>query len=283
MKRARLALRLASWLAIIFLTGVAILVTFFRFVLLPQINDFREDVESAFSAQLHQPVSIGRIEGRMQGIRPRLELYDFAIKDASGRPALSLDNVVGVLGWTSLWRRSLRFYLLEVNAPVLAVRRDVEGHFFVAGLLVKDNRSVPDISAWILDQYNLVIRDARVTWTDELRQAPPLVLEHLNLQLKQTVVGHRFGVTALPPATLAAKIDLRGNFRGDSVNQIEQWNGELYGNVDYADLAGWHAWIDYPGELPRGRGALRTWLDLAGPQLAIVGNMKAVNHHPHRR
>ena len=151
----------------------------------------------------------------MQGIRPRLELHNLTINDASGRPALSLDNVVGVVGWTSLLRWSPRFYQLEIDAPALAIRRDAQGIIFVAGLPLKDDKSAPDLSAWILDQRVLTVRDARLTWTDGQRNAAPLTLDHVNLRLEKGILGHRFGFTASPPEHLAAKIDLRGKFSGE--------------------------------------------------------------------
>lgn len=257
--------RQVVWLLGSLLLVFSALLLLLRFVLLPQVNSYRGDIERELSVALHLPVSIGSIEGHMQGIHPRLELHELAIKDSAGRQALNFDNVVGVISWTSLLKWSPRFYLLEIDAPVLAVRRDTSGRFFIAGLEVKNDKSGADLPAWVLDQHRVVIRDARVTWTDELRQAPPLILDQLNLQLEKTLVGrHRFGFTALPPQGLASKFDVRGVFDGDGIADVEHWQGELYGAVAYVDLAGWHPWVDYPVELPRGRGAVQAWLDFSG-------------------
>ena len=263
---SRLAIRLAT----VALVAFAILLSLLRFVVLPQIENYRGDLEHALSAALHLPVLIGGVSGRMEGIRPRLELRNLTLKDASGRPALSLDHVVGVVGWTSLLHWSPLFYLLEIDAPALAIRRDTQGNVYVAGLPLKEDISGPDLSTWLLNQHAVTIRDARLTWTDERRKAAPLTLDHLNLQLEKSIVGHRFGFTALPPQALAAKIDLRGRFSGDSVNEIDQWEGALYGQLAYVDLAAWEAWVDYPVELPRGRGAVTVWLDFKGSRPTAV-------------
>ena len=264
-------LRIVAWPLGALLLVFSVLLLLLRFVLLPQVDNYRAEIERELSQAIHLPVTIGHIEGRMQGIRPRLQLHDLAIKDAAGRPALSFDNVIGVVSWTSLLKLAPHFYLLEVNAPVLAVRRDAGGHLFIAGLPVQLNQTGPDISAWVLDQHSVVIRDASVTWSDEMRQAPPLTLDHLNLRVEKTVLGrHRFGLTASAPAALASGLDVRGVFKGDSLADIEHWEGEIYSQVDYADLAGWHAWVDYPVELTRGRGATRIWLDFAGLRPSAV-------------
>lgn len=274
-------LRSFVWLFGMLLFAFSVLSLLLRFVLLPQINNYRVDIERELSNALHLPVTISSIDGHMQGIRPRLQLHGLAIKDTAGRPALSFDNVIGVVSWTSLLKLTPHFYRLEVNAPVLAIRRDAGGHLFIAGLPVKLDKSGPDVSAWVLDQYSLVISDASVTWSDEMRQAPPLTLNHLNLQLEKTVVGrHRFGMTMSPPAGLASEIDVRGVFDGDSLADFEHWEGEIYGQVEYANLADWQAWVDYPVELTQGKGAARIWLDFASLRpTAVTADLSLADVH----
>jgi len=263
-------LRLAGWIAGIALVCFAALLLLLRLVLLPQIENYRDDVERELSAALHLPLSIGHIDGRMQGLRPRLDLHQLAIKDEQGRPALSFDNVTAIVGWKSLLYFEPRLYLLEVSSPVLAIRRDPDGNLFVAGLPVETNTSSQGFSDWLLAQSIVSIRDATVTWTDELRAAPPLTLDHLDFKLTNSGRHHRFGFTAQPPALLAAKVDIRGELSGSDLADTATWRGQLYGDIPYADLAGWQTWIDYPIELPRGRGAARVWLDFSARRLQAL-------------
>ena len=74
---------------------------------------------------------------------------------------------------------------------------------------------------------------------------------------------HRFGLSAAPPSALAARIDIRGEIKGDVGEALEQLAGKIFVELDYADLAAWQQWVDYPIHLPQGRGALRVWGDLA--------------------
>ena len=60
---------------------------------------------------------------------------------------------------------------------------------------------------------------------------------------------------------------MRGDFRGEDLDRLEAWKGEAYAELDYADLAGWRAWVDYPLDLPQGAGGMRLWLDFAGKKL----------------
>ncbi|HCZ14782.1 MAG TPA: hypothetical protein DHV85_09320, partial [Candidatus Accumulibacter sp.] len=63
--------------------------------------------------------------------------------------------------------------------------------------------------------------------------APPLILEDVNFGLDNNGRRHRFGLTALPPAKLAAKIDLRGDFHGRRLDDAQSWTGKAFVQIDY--------------------------------------------------
>lgn len=256
----------AGWLLVAAWFAFAALLLVLRYAVLPQIESYRGDIEAAASRALNRPVTLGSIDAGWAGLRPRLAIRDFAIRDAEGRPALGFDDVTAELSWASLWHFGLVLHRLEIVAPDLDIRRDVEGRLFVAGLELGGEPSGPGFDDWLLAQERVVVRDAALRWHDERRGAPVLELRHLNFDLQNSGNRHRFGFTAEPPTALAARLDLRGDFRGDDIDALEAWKGEVYGELDYADLAGWRAWVDYPVELPRGSGGVRAWLSFARKQ-----------------
>jgi uncharacterized protein (TIGR02099 family) len=217
---------------------------------------------------INRPVGIRKIEAHWAGLRPALSLEGFEIRDTEGRRALGFDEVEAELAWSSLWHFQLRLARLELNEPSLLVRRDREGRYFAAGLEVTPQAGAEDdFSDWLLAQDRVVIRNASITWQDELRNAVPLEFKRLNFQLDNSGSRHRFGFTADPPRHLAARIDIRGDFKGHDLDQLEAWKGEVYAELDYADLAVWRTWVNYPVALPQGNGALRLWLGFASKEL----------------
>jgi len=261
-------LRALLWAATLGYFAFALLLLALRYSILPQIENYRGDIERMIGTAINRPVGIRRIEAHWAGFHPALSLEGFEIRDPQGRRALGFDDVDAELAWSSLWHFQLRLARLELNAPTLLVRRDREGHIFAAGLEVTPQTgSDDDFTDWLLAQDQVVVRDASIVWQDELRNAPPLELKRLNFQLDNSGSRHRFGFTADPPRQLAARIDIRGNFKGRDLDQIDEWKGEMYAELDYADLAVWRTWVDYPVALPQGSGALRLWLGFAGKQL----------------
>ena len=81
----------------------------------------------------------------------------------------------------------------------------------------KDDSPLTD---WILRQREIVVRDALITWDDDLRNAPQLVLDRVQFRLENRFGRHRFGLKGTPPAELAAPIDVRGDLRDVSLQGL---------------------------------------------------------------
>ncbi len=241
-----------------------------RYVVLPHVEEYRPVIERLVSEGMGQAVSIGRIKASWAGINPDLTLYDVSVADAEGRPALAFSRVQTVLSWWSVPNFQLRLRLLRIDEPTLHLRRSGDGRLFVAGIPLTQEEGDRDVSSWVLEQRRIRIRGATLVWEDEQRGAPPLILEDVNFALDSEGSQHRFGLTALPPEGFAARIDVRGDFRGTDFAALKEWSGQLYAEIDYADLAIWRHWVDYPVTLPHGSGALRTWLFIAGGSLREV-------------
>lgn len=258
-KEVRRGLRWLGWgLLAVYFAFVA-LVLVLRYAVLPEVHRFQPQIEAAASQALGLPVRIGHLQARWNGLNPGLVLEDVRIFDGGSSPALTLERVEGVLSWQTLWRGQPRFALLALERPALQVRRDAAGEIFVAGISTAGDGD-PRALQWVLDQGRIRIQGATIAWEDELRQAPALILEDLHLELDNSGRHHRFGLTALPPAALASSLDIRGHLRGRASDGLEEWEGEVYTRLDYADLAAWKAWLDYPVDLPRGRGGVQLWL-----------------------
>lgn len=250
-------------LVLYFAAGSLILVG--RHFLMPQIDGQQALVAARLTAAIGLPVSLSGLSAEWPGLHPRLTLQGLQIhdpRDPGGRPVLHLDHVDAEIGWSSLFAFGLRLHRLEIVAPRLDIRRDASGVIFIAGLPLAGSGD-GGFARWLLGQGRIVVREATVTWHDELRGAPPFALARLNFELRNFGRHHSFGVSAAPPASAAARLDLRGNLTGSDVADLGDWRGELYADMTAADLAVWQTWIDLPLEWSRGRGDVRLWLNFA--------------------
>jgi uncharacterized protein (TIGR02099 family) len=263
--------RALAWSVVAVALACAFFVLALRYWFLPNIETYREDIAAAVSRAADLRITIGRISAGWEGIRPHLKLEDVSVYDETGRRALDLSQVESTLAWRSLATLRLHFHTLDIYRPHLEIRRDADGVYSVAGIRLKtEDRSRGGFTDWLLQQPDVEVHDAAVSWTDELRRAPPLTLSGVALQLVNRGNRHRFGVRAVPPAGLASPIDLRGEVRGESLQVLSEWNGRLFLQLDHVDLAAWSPWIDIPIEVARGAGALRSWLTFSRDALSEI-------------
>ena len=118
-----------------------LLILALRYLILPNIESYRPEVERQISRTLGLAVSIGGIEASWDGIHPDLILSDVRIADAQGQPALALTRVESVLSWSSLPRLQLRLRSLRITEPTLHLRRDNTGNFYVTDIAISQQNS----------------------------------------------------------------------------------------------------------------------------------------------
>ncbi len=237
-----------------------------RYLILPNIDQYKDQIAEKISVVTQQKVTIGHIRASWNGMNPQLDLRQVAIYDANDRMALTLHEIQTSVSWLSIPLMEPKLAQLAIQGPVVSIRRDTDGMIYIAGIQIAGS-SEPELGNWVLRQSRIDIHDATVLWEDQLRGAPALMLNNLNLSIEnpvlESLVGrHRFGLQATPSAGSSEPIDVRGNFYGKDIGKLDHWSGTLYARLDGTDIAVWRQWVDYPFKLQKGYGAARFWLDI---------------------
>ncbi|MES2261306.1 MAG: YhdP family protein [Pseudomonadota bacterium] len=244
-----------------------------RYLVLPNIDHYKGEIERLASRAVGNPVTISRIYASWSGLHPSLFLGDVVLRDRQGLQVLTLPSVSATLSWWSVVTADVRFQSLELIRPNLDVRREADGKLYAAGLYIDLNRKGDGKGAdWLLAQREIVIREGRLDWTDKMRGAPPLVLDQMNLVLRNKWRRHQFALQATPPAALGGPVDVRADFVHPAFSQrisdVRMWKGEIYADVRNADLAAWKQHVAYPFDLQSGSGSVRAWVSLDRARLA---------------
>lgn len=248
-----------------------------RYWVLPDIEHYHDRIVAAASHAVGQPVEIGRIEADWDGLGPHLQLSGIRILNKQRESVLALQRVDLVVSWMTLLVGELRLASLEVDKPELLIRRDVQGALQISGIPLtyqtqaeQSSAAGTDFSNMLLQQARIVVRDAHISWLDEKNAAPLLEFRDVNLLIRNSWRHHRFAMRALPPGALATQLDVRGDLFGGVVADPASWSGEIYTQLDYADVAAWKTWVPLPASFKRGKGALRGWLGIEDGQINHV-------------
>ncbi|HEY5800971.1 MAG TPA: TIGR02099 family protein, partial [Burkholderiaceae bacterium] len=252
----------------------ALLFLLLRYIVLPNIDFYKGDIERIAGRVIGSDVKIARIYASWQGLRPNLFLGDVTLRGRDGRTSLNLPSVSATLSWLSVPAFSVRFERLEVIRPELDVTRDSQGRMYVAGIFLdpSQNDGKGKGMDWLLSQREIVIREGVVHWNDHARNAPRLSLGSVNLLLRNRWRRHRFALEATPPQEFGGPVNVRANFVhpafAANIADVRQWKGELYTSVQETDLAAWRTYVTYPVAVEQGRGSVRAWMALDHARLA---------------
>ncbi|HEX5310274.1 YhdP family protein [Aquabacterium sp.] len=269
--------------------------------ILPRIDEWRDALAQQATRALGVPVQIGRVAGRPEGLWPVLSLSEVRLLDERGQVALRLPEVSVRISPSSflpqaLWQQEWRLDRLIVVAPELDVRRDREGVLHVAGLRVdvsgKAAKGASDTAAdWLLSQHLIRIDRGQIRWTDELRGAPTIGLQDVNLALSNRPGfgrrWHELKLEATPPAEFGRRGLIQVSMtqplwqvgevlipEGASVpwwrrlvgaaprpSQWQSWSGTVRLDLPWVDVQQLRRHLTLPIEVNGGRG--RVGLDLA--------------------
>ena len=238
--------------------------------IVPRIDDWRPVLEQQARRALGVDLRVARLSARRSCVLPPLELSGVQVLDAWGQAALHLQRVVLALSPRSLLR--LGFRQIYIDAPVLQVRRDPQGQWFVAGLPVAGAGGDASAIDWLLSQREVVIQGGAVQWVDALRGLPPVGLSAVDLVLRGGAWDHAIRLDATPPPEWGARFSLRARLHEPLLspfnNAWTRWSGEAYAEWPEVDMARLAPYLDLQGvRVDSGRGALRSWLDVQQGQL----------------
>ncbi len=282
--------KLSRWVlyaAISLLLIFASLAIGIRFIVFPNIDQYKDDIAAYASKTAGQKITIGDISTGWDGISPHIALNNIDIFDAENRSALHLNDVAASISWLSVPLLQPRLYKLVITQPELTIRRKADGSIYLAGINIA-GESKPDFANWLLSQSKVLIKNAQVIWLDDLRQAPPLSLKQLDLTLlnpawKSLFGQHQFEVSALPSVGTTQMITAKGRFIGNDVSKINTWHGQVSAELKQADLAIWRPWLDYKiinllMDIQTGTGDAQLTLDFADAKIEKVSMHAAISN-----
>ena len=228
-------LRQLLWIVALGLILVALYVSLGR-QLVPLVAEYRAELEARVQQALEVPVSLGRLEGRLEGFTPRLLAHDVLLGEGDGLLRLDRLTIVPDLA-ASLWARELRLFAVELEGVHLALAEDAEGRWRIEGLPARSEQPAADPRELLgtLQQIGrLALFDSQITL--EPFDAAPLTLRYADLGLRASGPRLRLDGRAMLPdgKSLTLRVQARA--------QPQRWEdaeADVYLNLPPSDWAAW--------------------------------------------
>ncbi len=235
-------------------------------LIVPRIGELRPQLEAAASRMTGMTVQVEAIHAHSTNLLPAFELGNIRLMDAQGREALRLPRVLVSLSPRSVLK--LKFDQILLDRPVLNVRRDSQGHIWLAGIDMSSGTTEPDavLLDRIFSQPEFVIREGSVVWSDETRAVPPLSLRAVDVVLRNRSRLHEFRLDATPAAEWGDRFTAMARFEQPFLSldngRWQEWMGQVYADFSRIDVAQFKQYADTGVDIEQGRGAVRAWVDI---------------------
>ncbi|MGE0386001.1 MAG: YhdP family protein [Gammaproteobacteria bacterium] len=256
------------------IVAVAALMAIMRH-LLPGIGDYREEIQAWVSQYMHQPVVVGAIEADWRGWTPVIALSDIELRDGGGRRTITrfASAAVAIDLWRSLRARRLVPAQLTVSGVRISLLRTGDGLLRIEGVdpnspdLPGDRQNA--LADWLLQQQNLTVDSATITWRDEIALLAPVVFSDVRVQIRSDGERRQLNGSARLPAEVGRSFEFRLDAHGDLLTT--RWSGELYvegAGINPVTVLNYQHWLGL--HLTGGEVDFRLWSRWSGARLAAI-------------
>jgi len=256
---------LAGWVlvvAVLFLAAGAF--TAAR-ILIPELEKYRQDIETAASRAFQHEVTIGALHATLRGINPALRLENVVIA-GEGEHRLAIREVrISLDTWHYLSEQEIAPSGVDIIGVELALVRDADGQFHLEHF---GGDTAVDLSV-LFGMSRLSLRDADITLTDLQRGMAPQRFSGVVLSLKNTDYTHTLAGYAMLPDALGKRVDIQAELYGHA-SHLREWQGRVYLKAGSVGLQALLA--QYPFEHVRvgGIADVRLWADVSSTRVNML-------------
>ncbi len=266
---------------------IALLITAGR-LLVPLLDDYRQELADNLSEELGQPLTIGSFSARWHGLGPWLLIRDIALHSqrpgvAQEAPSLAyIEEVeIGINLWQSMTNGQLTFNQLHLSGMQLRLRRQADGSIHLQGLKASGNSNPVSrneaIVGWLLSQGRIFIDNSRISWQDVAHPKQEMLFRQLRFDIRNEGDRHQISISGALPNWLGKRLNMAIDIDGNPLSK--DWHARSYLEGKGLSLP---AWI---GErklaslvLSEAIADVQLWAEWQGPkQQSLAANLTLAN------
>ena len=243
--------------------AVAVFVSLVR-LMLPEIGEYRSEIETWVSQYMAQPVEIDEIQADWRGWTPHLHLTGIRLLDTTrSRTLTNFEHAdVTVDMFASVIRRGLVPGKLTVSGVELTLLRSPNGAVTIEGV-APEEAGLPSVrqnalAYWLQSQKDLTIQSAKIIWHDRQSLLRPVVFSDVRLRIRSDGERRQLEGSARLPAEIGEKFNFLLDVQGDLLTK--GWSGDIYIEGQGLDPPGMLDYSQWMGlRLDKGLLGFRLW------------------------
>lgn len=261
---ARKVLRYCLISFIVFLMLLAALSLGVRYYLAPNLHQWLPQIQAYISKKIDLDVRADQLLLAWDD-SPVLQLKDVTVENSEKNEYLKIKSISAGVNWLDLLRMRPFLSEISVHNAALNIRRDPDGSIRLLGQTLTGqgkntqsgdaagNDELLSLAGWLSSLSSLNLKDADLIWLDEQRQAPPLVLSGVTLDVRPENKALAVSLVANLPEQLGHSLALDATLKQAVAPDGEwQWSGEINSKLNGLSLLDLAPWLNVPEQLRSG-------------------------------
>ena len=274
--------RILVGLGIAFLTLVSVGFLTFHFFIEDNLDNIKTKIFEQVQKKIGHEIAVETLEANWKITSPSLTLYNVSIFSRNKSQALSIKKIQADISWLSLIRLSPVFDEIAIYQPVLDIKRGKNGGLTVNGIKVNREKN-SGLSNWLLNQDDIVVYNANLSWLDMEKSNEILRLNNLELhygssKLFSYMSRRTFDVSTKISHGTKHKIRLNGYIDIPTIADIKSLNGQININFDELDLGAIKLWTKYFSEIKSGISDAEIRLDINNGIIEKINSKLNINN-----
>ena len=230
---------------------VAIAISLVR-VFIPDLKEYREEVEFFASTVLEQEVTIESMEAEMSGFTPLIIFNGIKMFDHDRnrelirfeQARLTIDPLRSIAD-LKLVPRSFTIYGVS-----LGIHRKADGTFSIQGVDVDElgkqfesgqqlsSNGSKELEDWLFKRSDLAIKNSTVYWQNDVRKTGVSRFENVNFYIRNDGNRHQVTGTVTLPPELGREFEVAFDLDGNILDP-KQWAGRFYTRGSELNISNW--------------------------------------------
>ncbi len=220
-------------------------------------------IEREMGNHIGYDVQIASIEPKWHISNPSITIKNFVIFNKNYEQSISAKHMEFDFSWLSIIKLSPILDRVLIDQPNIDIVRNTDDVISINGIKINSGNDNSKISNWILNQDDLIIKNAYVSWQDKKRGDDILVLNDVNVNYASSKVlsffdRREFFIISNLGEDSINSLAIKGDINLDDINNLDAIDGEIEFNLKSFDLASLAPWIDYPYNINSGSGDLNS-------------------------
>jgi len=225
------------------------------------INDNIDDIKTKIFEQVQKKIghefTVETLKANWKITSPSLTLYNVSIFSYDKSQTLNIKKIQADISWLSLIKLTPVFDEIAIHQPVLDIKKEKNGDLSVNGIAVKRDKN-SELSNWLLNQDDIVVYNASISWLDMTKTSEILRLNNLELHYGSSKLFSYANRRTFDASTKIShgsphKIELNGYIDISTIDDIKTSNSQININFKELDLKTIKLWTRYFSEINSGK------------------------------